>query len=103
MTDAEKEEADEGGDGVGVAREMAERKAAFRGWVGGASADPHAEEPDGLPGEEVEGSGLLKRNFEAGEVNDEPVDPGAQAELGEEPDECAYGDEETPASAGGEG
>jgi hypothetical protein len=56
-----------------------------------------------LPGEEVEGSSLLERDLKVGDVDDGGVDPGAETELCEEPDEAAGEEDESPAATGGDG
>ena len=103
MPDAEKEEADEGGYGIGVAREFAEGHSTAWAGVGGFGADPHAEEPDFLPGEKIEGPSLLQGDLETGDMDDKSMDPGTKAELGKNPDESADGKKESPAPPGGEG
>lgn len=70
--------------------------------AGESGAEPEAGDPHGLPCEEIEGSGLLQGNVEMSEVDDPVVHEIAQAELGEEPDEHAGGEDDFPANAGRE-
>jgi len=67
--------------------------------LGGASAEPEADDPDHLPREEIEGAGFLERNLEMRDVDDPVVDDVAEAELREEPDEGAGGEYDPPSEA----
>lgn len=70
--------------------------------LGDSGSKPEAENPDQLPGEEIEGSGLLHGDAKVGGFDDEIMDPGSQTELGEEPDDSACNENRTPAPSRGE-
>ena len=55
-----------------------------------------AEDPDQLPGKEIEGTSLLQGDVEVRCPDGEIVDPGPHAELGEQPDGAAGGEDQAP-------
>src|SRR6185437_1620345 len=69
--------------------------------AGHFSAEPEADDPDGLPGEEIEGSGFLERDAQVGEGDDSGVNQVAEAELREQPDGEAGDEDFLPAEAYG--
>ncbi len=56
---------------------------------GGSRPEPEAQDPNSLPGEEVECARLLNRNLKMREMDDPVVDHIAQAELRKQPDGAA--------------
>jgi hypothetical protein len=96
---ADEEDADRGAEGYSPAGHMLEGNILLRG----ARAEPEADDPDRLPREEVEGAGFLERNLQMGDVDDPVVHDVAQAELREEPDEGAGGEDDPPSETHGYG
>lgn len=92
---AHEEEADSCADEVDGARKPVEGPVA----VGDGGPDPETESPDELPGEEIECAGLLQGDMKMRGSNDEIVDPGSEAKLGQQPDAAAGGEDPAPASA----
>jgi hypothetical protein len=78
VSNSHEEEADRGAEKVDCSREPAEGKIALRN----GGTDPHAENPDELPGEEIERPGLLQGDMKMRGSNDEIMNPGFEAKLG---------------------
>jgi hypothetical protein len=66
---------------------------------GRSCSEPEAQDPNGLPGKEIESSGLLEWNLKMRKMDDPIVDQIAQAELSEQPDGATGDQDSSPAKA----